>query len=146
MTTNPSTGFTPLPAYGFPNMIVDACPAFTPSTFQNWKREIKLRIAGQPGASVTQLLAKLIHVLPLSIKTEALLYMDHTENAPEARPIAAVMDMMDSRFGKNGFRKGMFVANRFRRIQTRNTGKLQRFLGEIHSMCGKDRSIGYANE
>ena len=81
-------------------MVVDPCPSFTPNTFQNWKREIKLWIAGQPGATVTQLLAKLIRVLPLSVKTESLIYMEQTELCPETRPIAAIMDVVDSRFGR----------------------------------------------
>ena len=85
---------------GFPNMVIDSCPSFTPGTFQNWKREIKLWIAGQPGASVTQLLAKLIHALPLPIKTEALLYMEQTEQTHDTRSIAVVIDMLDSRYGK----------------------------------------------
>ena len=42
---NSHHGFTPVPCTGFPNMIVDVCPGFTPSTYQNWKREIKLWIA-----------------------------------------------------------------------------------------------------
>ena len=100
MPVDNESGFTPMPCLGFPNMVVDACPAFTPSTFQNWKREIKLWIAGQPGASTTQLLAKLIRVLPLAIKTEALLYMDQTEQCPEGRSIAVVINMLDSRFGR----------------------------------------------
>ena len=68
MQTNPVRGFAPLPAIGFPNLAVGPCPTFTPATFQNWKREIKLWISGQRGASITKLLAKLIHVLPLDVK------------------------------------------------------------------------------
>ena len=93
-------GYNPLPCYGFPNMVIDSCPTFTPSTYQNWKREVKLWIAGQPGATITQLLAKLIHVLPLAVKTEALLYMDQTEKNPGERTVNHVMDMLDSRFGR----------------------------------------------
>ena len=100
MPTNNECGFTPIPCMGFPNMVVDACPSFTPNTFQNWKREIKLWIAGQPGASTTQLLAKLIHVLPLAVKTEALLYMDQTERQPDERSIATIMNMLDARYGR----------------------------------------------
>ena len=38
------------------------------------EKEIKLWIAGQPGATVTQLLARLIRVLPLAVNTDALIY------------------------------------------------------------------------
>ena len=100
MPSNHERSYAPLPSVGFPNMVVDSCPSFTPNTFQNRKREIKLWIAGQPGATATQLLAKLIHVLPLSVKTESLIYMEQTELCPETRSIAAIMDMLDSRFGR----------------------------------------------
>ena len=72
---NTAYGYSPKPCAGFPNMIPDSCPAFTASTSQNWKRGIKLWIAGQPGPAVTQLLAKPIRILTLSFKTEALIYM-----------------------------------------------------------------------
>ena len=99
-TSNAPLGFTPNPCAGFPNMIVDPCPTFTPSTFQNWKREIKLWIAGQPGATATQLLAKLIHAMPLSVKSESLIYMEQTERDPNSRSISHVMDLMDTRYGR----------------------------------------------
>ena len=35
--------------------IIDACPAFTPATYSQWKREVKLRIDAQNGATETQL-------------------------------------------------------------------------------------------
>ena len=63
-------------------------------------REIKLWIAGQPGAAVTQLLAKLIRLLPLSVKTEALLYMGHTERDTSTRSIASIMDLVDGRVAR----------------------------------------------
>ena len=45
-------------------------------------------------------MAKLIHVLPLSVKTEELLHMEQTELRPECRSIASVIDMIDSRYGR----------------------------------------------
>ena len=98
--TADSHGFDPLPSYGYPNMMIDPCHGFTPNTFQNWKREVKLRIAGMPGATTTQILAKLIHALPLSTKTDALLYMESTEKSPESRTVDHVMRIMDVRYGR----------------------------------------------
>ena len=95
-----SRGFDPLPSHGYPNMMIDSCPGFTPNTFQNWKREVKLWIAGMPGATVTQILAKLIHALPLSVKTDALLYMEPTEKNPETRSVDHIMRLMDQRYGR----------------------------------------------
>ena len=98
--TADSHGYDPLPSHGYPNMMIDSCPAFTPNTFQNWKREVKLWIAGMPGATVTQILAKLIHALPLSTKTDALLYMESTEKNPESRTVDHIMRLMDTRYGR----------------------------------------------
>ena len=98
--TSDSHGYNLLPYFFYPNMMVDSCPPFTPATFQNWKREVKLRIAGQPGATVTQILAKLIHILPLSVKTDALLYMESTEGQVESRSVDKIMQLLDRRFGR----------------------------------------------
>ena len=92
-------GYAPFLAVGFPNMVIDSCPSFTPGNSQGWKREIELRATGQPGASLTHLLAKLIRVLPLAIQTEALLYMERTGQTPDTRSVAVAMDMVDSRYG-----------------------------------------------
>ena len=69
------------------------------NTIQNWKREAKLRVAGQPGATVAQLMAKLIHVHPLAVKTEAIAYKELADQAPDSRAIVKIVDMVDSRFG-----------------------------------------------
>lgn len=98
--TNSVQGFAPMPCVGFPNMVVDSRPAFALNTSQNWIRGIKLWIAGHPGASVAQLLAKLIPALPLSVKTEDPIYMERTERNSNGRPIAAIVDMMGARFGR----------------------------------------------
>ena len=100
MPGNSDCGFTPLPCVGFPNMVVDPCPEFDPNTLQPRKREIKLMVDGKPGASVTQLLAKLIHVLPLEVQAESLLHMEQTERNPSGMSIAEVMDMIDARLGR----------------------------------------------
>ena len=63
-------------------MVIDACPAFTASAYQNWQREVKIWISRQPGDTVTHLMARLIQVPPLDVETEALRHMARTENAP----------------------------------------------------------------
>ena len=145
MPTNAEWGFTPVPRIGFPNMVVDPIPAFTPNTFQNWKREIKLRISGQPGASTTQLLAKLIHVLPLAVKTEALLYMDQTERQPEERPIATIINMLDARFGRTDSERACSWLTAFTEFK-RDERELQGFLGSIHKMHGRTGSFRHADD
>ena len=60
----------------------------------------KLWIAGQPGATVTQLLAQLIRVLSMAVKTDALIYMEKPERNPADRSIASIMDMMGGRYGR----------------------------------------------
>ena len=101
MPTNTDYGPTPLPRSGFPNMVVGPCPQFAPNTFQNWKREVELWVAGQPGVSVTQLMAELIHVIPLDVKTEALICAEQTERNPSERAISTIMNLLDARFGRS---------------------------------------------
>ena len=93
-------GFNPLPSRGFPNIAADSCPAFTSDTYQNWRMGSKLRIAGQHGATSTQLLAKLIYLRPIEVKTEALLYPDQTESIPQSRPIESILAQKDGRYGQ----------------------------------------------
>ena len=98
--TADSRGFGPLPSHGFPNMLIDPCPAFAPNTSQDWKREGELWFARIPGAISAQVLAKLIHALPLPLKTDALLYMESAEKEPEARSVDHIMRLMGTRYGR----------------------------------------------
>ena len=80
--------------------IIDACPVFTPQTYSQWKREVKLWIAAQNGASESQLLPELISVLPQPAKVSGLAYMERTEFAPETRKADEFMIIIDELFGK----------------------------------------------
>ena len=58
--------------------IVDACPAFTPPTYQNWKREVRLWVESYPAATTSQLLARVIAALPQPSKLAGMAYMEQT--------------------------------------------------------------------
>ena len=143
-TTDNGSGYRPMPCVGFPNMVVDNCPGFTPITFQNWKREIKLRIAGQPGATVTQLLAKLIHVLPLAVKTEALIYMENTEQTPEQRSIGAVIEMLDSRYGKTDSERACAWLSAFTDFKRETQEDYEDFWSRFTRCVAKLEALGMA--
>ena len=79
---------------------VDACPPFTPSTYQHWKREVRLWSESFPTATTSQLLAKIIAVLPQPSKLAGLSYMGQTGTAVETRSIQALITILDARYGE----------------------------------------------
>ena len=83
-----------------PNGMIDACPGFAPNTFQNWLREVKLWKAAQVGANPTQLISKIVTVLPLNIRMEVLAYLESTESNSESRSVDTVIQMLNTRYGE----------------------------------------------
>ena len=140
--TSDSHGYNPIPNHFYPNMMVDSCPQFTPATFQNWKREVKLWIAGQPGATVTQILAKLIHVLPLSVKTDALLYMESTENQIESRSVDKIMQLLDQRFGRTDSERACSWLTAFTEFKRENHENYKDFWGRFNRCTAKLAALG----
>ena len=102
--------------------IVDGCPVFTHATYSQWKREVKLWMAAQCGATQTQLLSKLITVLPQPAKISGLTYMEATEITPEIRHIDTFLTTLDGRYGKTDSEKSRAWLNAFTEF-TRSTGK-----------------------
>ena len=84
-----------------PNGMIDACPSFDPNTFQNWVREVKLWKSAQVGANQTQLISKIVTVLPMNMRMEVLGYLENTESKSETRSVETVIQMLNSRYGKN---------------------------------------------
>ena len=80
--------------------IVDPFPPFAPDTYARWKRELESWISAQNGATTTQLMAKVIPVLPASAKVTGLEYMAKPELIPRARTNATLLDALDERYGK----------------------------------------------
>ena len=72
--------FHPTPTYVstwnhvIPNDMIDACPPFTPQSYQTWRMGIKLWLAAQAGATVTRLIAKIITALPLNSRLGDITY------------------------------------------------------------------------
>ena len=110
--TDASNGFNPnnmnrgsIPAPGpiqwlLPNDMIDACPVFTPNTYQNWRREAKLRKMAQVGGNQTQLISKIVTALPLNSRMGALSYLESAASNPESLSAAAVMQISNDRYGK----------------------------------------------
>ena len=95
----------PIPAPGLlqwllPNGMIDACPVFTPNTYQNWRRDTKLWRIAQVGASPTQLISKIVTALPLNVRMEIMTYLESTESNIESRSSDAVLRILNVRFGK----------------------------------------------
>lgn len=133
-----------MPCLGFPNMVADSRPAFMPITFQSWKREIKLRISGQSGATATQLLGEQIRVLPQEVKTASLIYMKKmTEIQPidPSRP-SWIWWVADSEGPTRNERARGYPISR---IPSGGPGELQGFLGTIRPLCGQSGGARHAD-
>ena len=92
---------SPVPMHWLlPNGMIDACPVFTPNTYQNWRIEAKLRRTAQVGAGQTQLISKIATALPLNIRMEALAYLESTESNIDSRSVNAVLQILNARYGK----------------------------------------------
>ena len=71
--------------FAIPNAVIDSCPPSAPQGYQQWRREIRLWMGAQAGATTTQLMSKIIMTLPLAVKMDALTYMEVTEKVPQSR-------------------------------------------------------------
>ena len=80
--------------------MIDPCPAFNPSPYQHWKRELKLRTAGFPTATVSHMLSNIITVLPHPSNITGLSYMGANEGSPGTRTFQALIKQMDERYAK----------------------------------------------
>ena len=61
---------------------------------------MKLRIAWMSGSTATQILAKMVRVLPLSGDTDALIYMRTTAECAGLRFSGAIISLIDASFGR----------------------------------------------
>ena len=132
------------PGMSVPNAMIDNCPAFTPQSYQQWRREIKLWLGAQAGASITQLLSKIIMVLPLAVKMDAMTYMEETENHPHSREMQKVFDILDIRYGKTDTEKSWMWLNQFTEFKRNvNAGESYRdFWSRYNRTVTKLRSLG----
>ena len=137
-----SRGYDPMPSRCYPNMMLDPCPPFTPNMYQNWKREIKLWIAGQPGATVTQILAKLIRVMPLSTKAEALMYMESTERSPESRSVDRVIEMLDVRYARTDSERACSWLTAFTEFKRESNENYKDFWARFNRCTAKLTALG----
>ena len=83
-----------------PILSQESCPAFTPAMYSNWRREIKLWLSTQHGMPTTHILARIIAVLPLQSRIEAMNYMDSTETKIHTRSLDPIWAILDNRYGK----------------------------------------------
>ena len=79
---------------------IDAFPPFTPPTYQRWKREVRLRMAGLPSATASQFLSKIIAALPPPAKAKGMPYVESTDGNPSSRTAEALITLHDGRYEK----------------------------------------------
>ena len=119
---------TPLPTHlphagvTVPNAMIDNCPAFAPQGYQQWRREAKLWMGAQAGATITQLMSKLIMILPLSVKMDAMTYMEETERTPQSRDMQRIFTLLDERYGKTDTEKSWMWLSQFTEFKRNVSG------------------------
>lgn len=136
------TGFEPLQCHKFPNVSVDSFPTFTPYTYQNWRREVKLWIDGQRGAAIAQMLAKLIHIPPLAVKTESVLYRDQTDARPQSRTIETAIRMSDGWFGRTDSGRSFARLTKFTESKRGSRENYKAFWARFARVAGKLEAHG----
>ena len=72
----------------------------TPAACAQRKLELKLLASPQNGAEIAQLLGEIADVPPAPSKVDGLEYMDAAEMIPNARGVAAVLDILEGRYGE----------------------------------------------
>ena len=77
---------------------------FAPKCYQQWRREVKLRLDEQAGDKATKLLSRLT-TLPLSVKMGELTYMAATEQSPQPRDKQRILGLLGGRFGETDTEK-----------------------------------------
>ena len=93
-----------------PSGILDACPVFTPATYDQCKRELKLWVSAQKGASIAQLIAEIIADLPAHSKVDGLEYMEETVSIARTMDMAAFLDIYEDRYRKTLCGRSMVLA------------------------------------
>ena len=83
-----------------PSGMIDTRPVYTPSLYQNWCREAKLRRSAQSGAKSNQPIAQISTVFPMNPRMEISTYLEKLNSPPENRSVDAVMQLMNTRYGK----------------------------------------------
>ena len=135
----PTTGNT---VFTVPNAMIDACPAFMPQSYQQWRREVKLWVAAQAGATIAQLLAKMISCLPMSVRMGAMTYMEETESHPRKREMKPILDLSDTRFGKTDTGKSWMWLSQFTEFKRNSSGNFKDFWSRYSRTITKLQSLG----
>ena len=106
---------------------IDACPAFTPSTYRHWKREVRLRMEGYPSATASQILPGIISAPPPPAKITGASYMESTENNPLSRTVQALITQLDSRYAKTDSERSLGRLKEFTQFSRKPAENLQDF-------------------
>ena len=121
---------SPMPTYMAPP-IMGNCPQFTPTTYQHWKRDVKFRTAGFPTATGSQLLSKIIAVLPQPAKITGLAYMELADGSPETRRAQALIAQLDTRYAKTDTERPWAWLQEFASFPRKPTGELKDFRARL---------------
>ena len=125
-----------------PNAVIDARPAFTPHGYHQWRREVKLWIAAQAGATITQLMDKMISCLPMSVRMDAMTYMEQTESKPHTRDSQSIFDLLGARFGKTDTEKSRMWLSQFTDFKRSPSENFKDFWSRYNRTIAMLQSLG----
>ena len=140
-TTSPLAGNT---VFSVPNAMIGACPAFTPQRYQQWRREVELWAAAQAGATITQIMAKMISILPMSVWADAMTYMEETASQPQLRALRPIFSLLDARFGKTDTGKSRMWLSQLTEFKRTSAGNFEDFWSRYTRTITKLQSLGMA--
>ena len=109
------------------------CPAFTPSTYQNWRREVRLWAESPPTATTSQLLARVIAALHQPSKLAGMAYMERTGTNPQSRTMQALIDILDERYGKTDYERSYDWLTQFTEFARSANGNLKDFRARYYA-------------
>ena len=125
-----------------PILSQESCPAFTAAMYSNWRREIKLWLSAQHGIPVTHILARIIAVLPLQCRIEAMNYMDSTETAIHTRSLDPIWTILDNRYGKTDAERSCSWLTAFAEFRRDSQENYKGFWTRLTRCATKLRALG----
>ena len=91
---------------------------------------------------MTKILAKLIQVLPLEVKTDALLHMESEENLIESRSVDKIMELLDRRYGRTDSERACSWSAAFTEFKRGGNENYKDFRDRFNRVAAKLTAIG----
>ena len=92
---------------------VGHCPDCDPPKYHRWQSEVRLWLESLPTVATSQLLSKMVTVLPQQAMLDGMVYTEQTGADAETRAIQALMNILDARYGETNSERSWSRLNQF---------------------------------